>query len=314
MAVVLARLLRAFAAAALAVPQTGCIGFLIGYEMGSAAGRQQCLLEAERSGDVERAVEAATTAVEPSDRVRALRTLARDYRSPPRFDPSIVRSEADARVVRIAETLDDPDARVRETGRSVLRLIAGDQADLREEDLARLEAPPPAPDQSRPDDSSEREGARRRLADACLRAYALARLGDPAPPPALLRRALAALAGGDASPFEFDPATWPAAALLVLDPSAPAARASLLAIVGRAAAHVPQAPLPVYVDRRKAEAPTDWPPPREATLAAVIALSRAGAPEALPALRTLSRDGDFVTRTAAARAVERIAAKPPTGR
>jgi hypothetical protein len=194
------------------LPLGGCLGFLIGYEMGSGAGHLQGERAARRRDDVERWVLAATGDEDAGVRRRALEVLRRAYRSPTSFDPADVRRQADRRLVRIAETLDDPDPEVRAAGRLLVRTMVGETVDLSDEDeRAPVEAmtpPSQAPNAASRDDgthaSSAAEPARSpsdaaaapraayaRACEAARRAYGLARLGDDLRPAApLLRRGL----------------------------------------------------------------------------------------------------------------------------
>ena len=290
------------------LPLGGCLGFLLGYAMGSADGHAQETHIEGRMDAVERLVTRATLSEGPCDRRAALEKLRHEYLSPTVGDPASVRARADQELARLAETLDDPEPSVAAAGRLLLTEMVGTTVGLAHDDRVAIESMKDAGQQTEVDPAEVKhfEAAHSRACAAALRAYAMARLGvdmrDAAP---LLRRGIA---------FPLEPREGNESPLAVYCAMA------LVAATGEV-----DAALPVLVEgTRREDVETryhrtgGWPfggvaletrVSLDAAIAAVIGIGRAGpaGASALPTLRKIAAaHDDFVMRRAAETAVGRI--------
>jgi HEAT repeat protein len=171
----LLRAARISAVLALALPHGGCLGLLIGYDLGREAGKNDAR-HLEWS-EPERLTWVATEARDPRERAAALERLEAVWAAPPRNHLEAA-PEVERRLPRWAEALDDPV--VRDRARSFVEALAGTEVLVTPADLTAMER--------RTDDAEE---AAERAERAALRVYALERIGRRQPGAAgLLRRGL----------------------------------------------------------------------------------------------------------------------------
>lgn len=299
------------------LPLGGCVGLVIGLTLGSASGHAQGVYDAERRDDVERWVCAATLAESPRDRWRALFALRRAYRSPPVFDPARVREEADERIARIAEALEDEDSAVAAEARRLLADMVGETVSVAAADLDRLRRPSPLPDDTtRWAAQVESADAFARGRVAALRAYGLLRLGgDASGMLPFLREGLAVHEDADRG---FDESLAVACALALSAAGPEAARdagqampALLAALEGRTCVTGHEITSGWFSKGLLARSTGGPGQATEPALAAAIALGRLGpdGASARDALREAEGSSDLRLRKAASHALARIGAR-----